>query len=518
MKKLLALLVCLPATVLTALPPAGAKVVTYEDFGAIGDGKTNDWKALFAAHQYANKHLLPVRARDDAHYYIGEMDKTITIQTSTDFGKAHFTIDDRNLTKNSNRPIFSVSPIRGMGAKGITKQIPSIKKGQKKVDVQTKYPSMVTVRTNKQRHFIRYGVNANSGSEIRDSFLISPQGDIDPTTPVLWDMPQVSSAALIPIPPDQLVIRGGTFLTLANAEKGPHVYYARNFYIYRSNTKVEGLTHLIKEPDSTHSFPYAGFLSISGCANILIKDCVLTGHKQYYCVKPNSASTSTGTYDLSLNMAINVTLLNCSQSNDIYDRTWGIMGSNKCKNLTYDNCRLSRFDAHQGVCNAVIRNSEVGRSGIHVTGFGTLLVENCTFRRSALVNLRQDYGSFWDGDIIIRNSVWHIGSAIEPTVLTGHNPGTHDFGYECRMPRSITLENLVVKDKKHHRKYKGIALLGNFNRNFGKKQIPQEYQIKEPEKIIIKNLKTESGKKLYISPQKQMYKKVKVKVVKNNGK
>jgi hypothetical protein len=185
------------------------------------------------------------------------------------------------------------------------------------------------------------------------------------------------------------------------------------------------------------------------------------------------------------------------------------MGSNRCKNLVYDNCRLSRFDAHQGVCNATIRNSEVGKSGIHVTGFGTLLVENCVFRIDRLVNLRPDYGSFWDGDIIIRNSVWHIApNQTAPTVLTGQNKGTHDFGYKCRMPRSIKIENLLVKDKKCRSRYKGVVLLGDFGCKYGTKGV--DYPIEPTEKIIISNMKTESGKGFYLCTNPKLYKKVKV--------
>ena len=42
------------------------KFVTYEEFGAVGDGKTDDIDAIVAAHEYANANLLPVKASDDA--------------------------------------------------------------------------------------------------------------------------------------------------------------------------------------------------------------------------------------------------------------------------------------------------------------------------------------------------------------------------------------------------------------------------------------------------------------------
>ena len=95
------------------------------------------------------------------------------------------------------------------------------------------------------------------------------------------------------------------------------------------------------------------------------------------------------------------------QTNDINDATyWGIMASNYSKNLLYDNCTWSRFDAHMGVANATIRNSTLGHMGINAIGTGVLTVENSTIHGRNLVNLRNDYGSTWEGEIVIRNSVF----------------------------------------------------------------------------------------------------------------
>ena len=57
------------SSVLAVLAFAGtgfADVVTYERFGAKGDGKTDDLSAIVAAHESANARGLPVKARSDA--------------------------------------------------------------------------------------------------------------------------------------------------------------------------------------------------------------------------------------------------------------------------------------------------------------------------------------------------------------------------------------------------------------------------------------------------------------------
>ena len=53
------------------------KYLTYEDFGALGDGKNDDFEAIIACHKEANRTGTPVKARDGATYYIGGKDATV---------------------------------------------------------------------------------------------------------------------------------------------------------------------------------------------------------------------------------------------------------------------------------------------------------------------------------------------------------------------------------------------------------------------------------------------------------
>ena len=158
--------------------------------------------------------------------------------------------------------------------------------------------------------------------------------------------------------------------------------------------------------------------------------------------------------------------MNCSQTNDINDTGyWGILGSNYCKNLVYDNCILSRFDAHMGVANATIRNSTLGHQGINAIGSGTFTVENCTIYGRNLINLRSDYGSTWQGEFLIRNCIFipANGKTTSVSLIGGSYSGQHDFGYTCYMPERITIENLQIDDSKNPEDYKGPAIFADFN-------------------------------------------------------
>ena len=55
---------------------------------------------------------------------------------------------------------------------------------------------------------------------------------------------------------------------------------------------------------------------------------------------------------------------------------WGVGETDFCKNVEYNGCTLSRFDAHQGLYNGKIINSELNI--IALTGMGEMIIENST--------------------------------------------------------------------------------------------------------------------------------------------
>ena len=83
--------------------------ITYEQFGAIGDGVTDDMPAIARAHDEANRLGLPVKAKAGAVYYISPKELPATVQTSVDWTGAKFIFDDRDC-ENFRAPIFRVLP------------------------------------------------------------------------------------------------------------------------------------------------------------------------------------------------------------------------------------------------------------------------------------------------------------------------------------------------------------------------------------------------------------------------
>lgn len=482
--------------------------VRYSEFGARGNGTTDDIDAIAAAHAFANQYSLSVKADDGATYYIGGKERSAVIQTDTDFTTAAFIIDDRNV-QNRNASIFRVtSSLQPSKLKGIS----SLRRNQKKIDVAQTGPSLITATNANVKRYIRFGANQNSGSSQTDVFLVDKEGNVDKRTPIIWDFDQVTDITVLPIDKTTLRIKGGRFTTTANREESKYTYYNRNIAIRRSNVVVEGLEHRITgEGDS--GAPYGGFLNIGDCANVTVRNTVLTGHKTYGTIGAAGRPVSMGTYDISVNRALNVSFVNCSQTNDINDRTyWGIMGSNYSKNLLYDNCKLSRFDAHMGVANATIRNSTLGHMGINAIGTGTLTVEKSTIYGPNLINLRSDYGSTWQGEFIIRNCVFvpSGGRPVNASLIGGSNSGNHDFGYTTYLPERITIESLRIDDSKHPDGYQGAAIFANFNPAMTDKSYKEKFPYVRTSKVILRNVTTASGKPLRLSDNPFMFKGVQI--------
>jgi len=485
-----------------------AGLIRYSDFGAKGDGKTDDIDAIAATHAFANQQGLLVKADKGATYYISGKERTAIIQTDTDFGEASFIIDDTDV-QNRSASVFRVSSdLKPFKLDGIS----SLKKNQEKIDVSLPTTCLITVINSDVKHYIRFGLNPNNGASQTDIFVVDKNGNVDMDAPIIWDFDQITEITALPINDNTLNITGGRFTTIANKEESEYNYNSRNIAIRRSNVIIDGLEHRVIG-EGEHGAPYGGFISIGDCCYVTVKNTILTGHKTYVTIGRAGKPVSMGTYDLLVNRALNVSFVNCSQTNDINDNTyWGVLGSNYCKNLLYDNCTLSRFDAHMGVANATIRNSTLGHMGINAIGSGTFTVENCVIRGRSLINLRADYGSTWQGEFIIRNCVFvpSGGKQANSSLINGYYTGQHDFGYTCYMPERITIENLQIDDSNHPVDYEGPAIFTNFNPEMTDDTYVEKFPYVKTKEVILRNVNTTSGKALRVSDNPVMFKDVKV--------
>jgi hypothetical protein len=475
--------------------PAGKRAaedegaVTYEVFGAVGDGVADDLPAICKAHSHANRNGLRVRSNPKATYQLGRRALTAVIATDTDWSTSRFLIDDSQDVENHRAPLFDVVSLLEPERIKIERLAP----GQTRLDVQPTNDCLVIVENARRKIFIRRGLNQNDGTAQREVFILRRDGSLEGG--IDWQYDAVTRTKAKPIDPQPLFLRGGVFTHVGNRmrqEKG-YNYWGRNIRITRSNTEVDGLTHRVTgETDVGH--PYGGFLNIQMCANITLRNCSIDGRKTYKTIGSAGKPVSMGSYGYSASMVVNFRMLGCRMEN-INDRSrWGVIGSNFMKNILLEDCALSRMDVHQGVSGSyIIRRCTLGYAGLNAVGRGRLVVEDSTLHGGNLIAFRSDYGSPWDGDVLIRNCRWipNAGAAARPVLFNMNNDGTHDFGYPCSMPREIRIDGLFVDDAKHPPDYEGLTF---FTDPLGGPQKERPYPYALTQSLIVRGLTTASGK------------------------
>lgn len=469
-----------------------SKTVFYSDFNVTQSDSICCREQLYDVHAYANEKGYKVFADYGAKYYIASVGRTVRIATDVEWGNAEFTIDDSAVTPDQRGNwIFTLLE------RSDSYTIDTIKTlSRDMTNLGTTFPqsSIVTFIDDKTTHYIRYGGNADNGQTKRDSVVVDKNGNIDMDAPLMWDFDNISSITVLPIEEETLTIGGGSFTTIANRAPSEYTYYARGLKVNRSNTVVRGINHYITGEGSTGA-PYNGFLSINNCAYVTVANCVFTGHKTY-----QSPTTAMGSYDIAMANAISVSFVNCTQANDINDSTyWGVSGTNYCKNFVYDGCVLSRFDAHKGVANGAIKNSVIGHAGASIIGYGTFLIENSTFMTTKMINLRSDYGSSWEGDIIIRNSSLCPNSSSDVYVIGGSNKSNHNFGYICYMPTNVIIDGLTANTKGN------VYIFADLNSNCTSANYVQQYSYIVTKNVSVKNYLNSSNGELKLSPNKFLF-------------
>ena len=501
--------------------------LTYEQFGAVGDGVTNDYEAFYKTHEMANKAGQTVKATPGKKYLLEKPIAqnslvSIQIKTNTVWTGAEFIIDDREIdTKTNrswNRAVFEVQSdynVEKIYNEELLKSIldAGLNRTTTKIDLGDGYNYKLMLVPYNLKHGIyrRKNYGSYAGTSMHEVIILDAEGNVDPSTPVMWDYTDLSSLSIYRIDGvTPITIEGGKFTTRASqlnclSEVNgklvlSQMYISRGIKITRPNTTVRNVEHYISDEaqyneqyDENGNIIFVGnlysaFYTAAGTANVLFENCVATGHRCY--PRPNSVGGGTGgTYDVSGNTVANLTFKGCTQSNfwvtvdpetghisackegtpgalpsmeyhplmrSKYKRShrmhWGIGGSNICKNLEYIDCTLSRYDAHEGVYNGKVIGSTV--NAMALTGGGTMIIENTrTFTANAnrVFTNREDYGSIWDGTVYLNNVSAYVDVAAfgNISVVERKYKANWFFGYQVVVP-NIVINDLYFYDVKSY--------------------------------------------------------------------
>ena len=479
------------------------KWLTYEEFGAVGDGVTDDFDAIIACHEEANKTGASVRAKDGATYYIGPTARTATIKTNTDFGTAKFTVDDRDLD-DIKKHIFHIvsdhefAPI----------DLAELKKDTKRIDFPHEGRAFVVVKDDDHKTFIRRGLNCSAGVGKRDEFLVDADGSI--LTDINWDFDKITSAYAKSIEDEPITVKGGIFTTVANRQESYYNYHARGIRVLRSNVTVKDLTHYVTA-EGEQGAPYGGFITAYEVANFTMENCIMTPHLIYYTDSNiPGKKVAMGSYDISIGSVINARLIGVIQTVNVKDgRYWGIFTSNFCKDVHFENCVLSRFDAHMGVTNVTLKNCILGHQCINLIGHGKAVLENCNIYGPRIADFRFDYGSLWNGSVTVKNCTLTPPADRKYIILfTATNSGDHDFGYKCSQPHTVTIDGLKIMNGERPDAH--FYVLPDFETNNyalaeGDTVEGKPFAYQPTRKLVLKNVSFECERELNVAVRPELY-------------
>ena len=324
--------------------------VTYEEFGAVGDGVHEDFEAIWRAHEYANEKGLAVKGKPGATYYIndprvdGEI-KVVKIRTDVDWTDVKFTIDDSKISlddetdkwRNSN--LFSVvsdyAPYNIEDEAILTEMVKSgLTKETTKVALKLGYPALIVPYDSQEKVYRRLYYGSWAGCAKHEIIVIDGEGNVSPETPFMFNYDKLDYVKVIRLDIKPITILGGEFTVIASRinrlrrnEKG-EVYYVggyinRGFGVNRSYTTVKGLKHYMKgeipmreQVDENGEIVvvgmgYAGFITAGSSDHVTFEDCVITARRCYNYYSGGAL----GTYALQGGGVNHLVFKNCRQSN-----------------------------------------------------------------------------------------------------------------------------------------------------------------------------------------------------------
>ena len=443
-------------------------VLYYEDFGAKGDGKTDDFKAMYDTHVMANKGGQTVLGKPGAEYYIfntrmtvnnKETPVSIPIRTTTDWQGAKIIIDDRPLSLIAGdtyrdlaaADIFQVLPNEEHASTTITNKatleaIVTAGLNPNTTNINFKLAGwdgalMIVPYDNGHKVFRRRGYSQHSGEDMHELIIIDKDGNVSEETPIMFEYTNLTKLVVYKLDPSTAITVGNATIETLDPNQVNHMvdgtfvggYTARGMTVYRSYTTVHDINHVVVEgftlkdrADGICGPSANGMFKGANADHVTFKNCIIPGRQAY----------GGSSYNFRGNLVNKIVLDGCIQSNfwvtvdyetgvmtphtDYVDGALTSMSSVTIKNSNGVDQTL-KYGMHWGIggtnyCkNMEYINSKISRFDAHAGLYNGKII-------GTSINGMELTGV---GDLIIEDTDWYQYGATTPFLYLRADYGYH---------------------------------------------------------------------------------------------
>lgn len=367
------------------------KTIDPVDFGAKGDGQTNDFDSFNRASQESNDKELPIIC--SKRKYKIEGSTSLTFKESIDFnystldlnsytGTIHIRRKKEKVTYEVGSPV--VDALNNMTTEEASKGTNNVGGWSDIEDIWNCF-----IKINTSQDFYTYRGNVEKRIEYNKTYRY---GEL--SSPFLYNLPVGDITSVEAYPMEDKFTRIKNVTIDLQSHNSPNSI----IQIASSHVRVEGFIFL-SNPNELTSSPY--YITIRDSCDVKIEGVI-----NDWATKTRGDSAP---YLLNYAYSYDLTFKDIESTGD----GWGQTGGNLCQRVTFDNCKLNRIDFHRpGLEWVKIKDCVIGDRNIGLSIIGDLYIEGCKHIKQlgdgtiGYISGRRDVGGFADGNLFIERSTF----------------------------------------------------------------------------------------------------------------
>lgn len=430
--------------------------------GADSTGNAESFAAIRAVHEYANDRQVDVVG---VGTFLVTATNNIPVKTNADYRRATFNIPD---SVNQSALFFIQQTVADTV---ITPSATNFVKGRTVLPDVAAYPQSVIVINSPDVFVRRNGVDVVTK---RDIVFHSNDGFISHA--LFHNMTAITNVTIKPIESYELEFYAPS-VVIAEGNITSFILSNRNQVLVYGSAVTNNTT--------TSNIPITTYFNPQ-----LVMDNILDGRFRDELSPFNQAFA----YDYS-----GGSVLRPQVRDLVTPYNWGGVDGNVYRDLLVERCITSRIGCHALAIGMQVSDSTLMEKAIQVTGGGTLKVERVTKTVNgsvgtagfvaSIVDLREDYGGEWEGDIVVEDFTIACGDIAigsgDVAVVRLNFRGDINYGKDLAMPKRVIIERGTITTSTNTSASNEFYIVETFrsvqNQQFNTRTMPELISIKDVE-------------------------------------